>query len=144
VSLERLIETTNGGYYETLRRSSHRWHEGEHDVWPWLEYLLGVIQAAYAELEERVGVLAGRGAKAEAIEGFVRAIPAGAEFTVGDVRRHGAGSSDSYISKVLTRLRDTGLIAAVGRGRGAHWRRLPDPPQHRLDATGRAGVASPR
>jgi DNA-binding transcriptional ArsR family regulator len=125
VSLERLVDSSKDGYYDTLRESSRGWHRGRHDVWPWLEYLLGVVQAGYGELDERIGVLEGRGAKAEAIDAFVRSVPVGAEFSVADVRRNAAGSSDSHISKVLARLRDAGVISSVGRGRGARWRRLP-------------------
>jgi Fic family protein len=125
VSLEKIVETTRDSYYDTLRRSSAGWHEGAHDPWPWLEYFLGIIVGAYARFEERVGVLGGRGAKLEAIEQFVRAVPQGAEFRVADVRRNAAGAGDSHISKVLSRLRDEGLIAPLGRGRGARWKRLP-------------------
>ena len=123
VSVEKLIETSRESYYETLRRSSGGWHEGAHDPWPWLEYFLGVMVAVYDAFEERVAVAGGRGAKTEAIEGYVRSLPAGAEFRVADVRRNAAGAGDSHISKILARLRDEGLIAPEGRGRGARWRR---------------------
>ncbi len=124
VSLERLIETSKDSYYETLRVSSLGWHEGEHDPWPWLNYFLGVLLAAYDQFEERVGAASGRGAKREAIERFLDGIPAGGEFTVAEVRRHAVGAGDSYISKTLTRLRDDGLIEALGTGRGARWRKV--------------------
>jgi len=39
ISLERLIEQHKDRYYETLERSSHRWHAGKHDPWPYLNYL---------------------------------------------------------------------------------------------------------
>jgi hypothetical protein len=40
-------------YYEVLRRSSEGWHEGCHDVLPWLNDFLAVLKRAYRELEKR-------------------------------------------------------------------------------------------
>jgi Fic family protein len=51
ISLERLVEETRGDYYEVLRRSSEGWHEGSHDILPWLNYFLAVLKRAYRELE---------------------------------------------------------------------------------------------
>ncbi len=39
ISLERLIEQTKEDYYETLKRSSEDWHEGEHDIRPWFGFV---------------------------------------------------------------------------------------------------------
>lgn len=125
VSLERLIESTKDSYYETLRRSSKGWHEGEHDPWPWIDYFTGILVAAYDTFESRVATQTARGAKSEAIVSYVDSLPAGGEFRLTDVRVIASGTSASHISKVLARLRDEGRIAPVGRGRGAHWVRLP-------------------
>lgn len=123
VSLERLVIETRVSYYESLQAAGHGWHEDQHDIRPWLEYLLGVILAAYREFEQRVGsVSGGRGAKTAAIEQFVRDGIA-AEFTIADVRAAALGASDSMIAKVLTRLRDEGAITSLGTGRSARWRR---------------------
>jgi Fic family protein len=123
VSLERLVIETRVSYYESLQAAGHGWHEDQHDIRPWLEYLLGVILAAYREFEQRVGsVSGGRGAKTAAIEQFVRD-GITAEFTIADVRAAALGASDSMIAKVLTRLRDEGAITSLGTGRSARWRR---------------------
>jgi Fic family protein len=55
ISLERLIEETREDYYENLRLSSQGWHEGKHDLGPWLNYLLAIVRRAYLELIERAG-----------------------------------------------------------------------------------------
>jgi Fic family protein len=55
VSLERIIEQSKERYYEALQTSSVGWHEGSHDILPWVRYFLSTIHAAYRELEERVG-----------------------------------------------------------------------------------------
>ena len=49
ISLERLIEQNKERYYETLEQSSLRWHEGKHDPWPYVNYLLFILKSAYKE-----------------------------------------------------------------------------------------------
>src|SRR5262249_47235559 len=55
VSLERLIEQNKERYYETLKQSSDGWHEGKHDPWHYINFLLYTLLDAYKELEKRVG-----------------------------------------------------------------------------------------
>jgi Fic family protein len=55
VSLERLIEETREEYYENLRLSSVGWHEGAHDLGPWLNYFLVIVRRAYLELIKGAG-----------------------------------------------------------------------------------------
>jgi Fic family protein len=125
ISLERLVNDRKDSYYDSLQAAGIGWHSGEHTIWPWLEYLLGILLAAYREFEERVGVLGdGRGAKTAAIERFIRERITD-EFTIADVREAAPGISDSMIGKVLARLRDEGLIESLGTGRSARWRRQP-------------------
>lgn len=123
VSLERLVQGSSETYYEALGAAGIGWHTDEHDIWPWLEYFLGIVAAAYREFESRVGVVAGRGSKREAIRQFIRQSIAD-EFTVADVRRAAPAASQSYISKTLASMRDEGLIEPVGAGKSARWRRV--------------------
>ena len=53
ISLERLIEESREDYYDVLHRSSEGWHEGRHDLLPWLNYFVATLRRAYFELEER-------------------------------------------------------------------------------------------
>jgi len=67
VSLERLIEQNKERYYETLEQSSAGWHEGKHDPWPYVNYVLFILKGAYKEFVGRVGeVRAPRGSKTRA------------------------------------------------------------------------------
>ena len=54
VSLERLVNDAREGYYSSLQAAGIGWHDDEHTIWPWLEYLLGILLAAYREFENRV------------------------------------------------------------------------------------------
>jgi Fic family protein len=124
VSLEKLIDKTKESYYDALAASTERWHEGEHDLVPWLSYFLGIIVAGHAQFEERVGLLAaGRGAKVRAIKSFIRSRTS-ATLKVEDVRQAVPGVSDVYIREVLRKLRDQGVLRQNGRGPLAEWERV--------------------
>jgi len=86
ISIERLIEENKERYYETLEQSSQGWHEGKHDPWPYVNYLLSILKSAYKEIEERVGqVKSPRGTKTELVVLAVDRCPG--EFTLGDVEK---------------------------------------------------------
>ncbi len=124
ISVEKLIEQSKETYYDALAASTAGWHEGEHDLRPWLSYFLGVITAAYREFEPRAeAVTAGRGAKAELVKAFVRANISDS-FTFAELKRAAPGVSDEYIRQVLRELRDSRIIEGTGAGRGAGWHRL--------------------
>src|ERR1700754_1189053 len=69
ISIERLIEENKERYYETLEQSSRGWHEGTHDPWPYVNFLLYILKLAYGEFESRVWQTASpKGAKTEMVE----------------------------------------------------------------------------
>jgi Fic family protein len=57
ISLERIIEDNKERYYEVLEQSSQRWHDGKHDAWPAMNFLLFILTQACKEFEQRVGQL---------------------------------------------------------------------------------------
>lgn len=122
VSLEKLIEDTRDSYYAALEASSAGWHEGRHDLSPWVEYLMGVVLGAYRELEDRVEAVAGaRGAKREMVVDCVDRLPD--EFSVADIERVCPNVSRPTINRVLRDLRRDGKLEAT-RGRDARWSKL--------------------
>jgi len=125
VSLEKTIEESKETYYESLLRSSQGWHEGEHDISPWLEHFLGVLIAAYKELESRVGSFSKtRGAKRQLVVDCVRHLPA--EFKIADLINACPGIPRPTVNRVLTDLQAEGHVECSGRGRAAVWRKLKD------------------
>lgn len=122
ISLERIIEDTKDTYYEALEASSAGWHEGAHDLVPWLEYSHGVLLAAYLEFEQRLGQQrTGRGAKREMVIDAIHHMPR--TFRYADVERACPGVSRPTIVRVLGALRDAGEIQCVKGGRDAMWER---------------------
>ena len=122
ISLERLVEETREDYYDVLRRSSTAWHEGRHDLFPWLNYFLTIVRGAYREFEERVGqVKSRRGAKTALVVAAIEAFPG--QFTLADLERACPGVSRDMIRRVLRDLQKAGRVICLGRGPGAPWRK---------------------
>lgn len=122
ISLERLIEQNKERYYETLEQSSQGWHEGKHDPWPFVNYVLYILKTAYREFEERVGQIASpRGAKTEMVTAAIGRTQA--PFRVGDLQRECPGVSLDLIRQVLKDLRASGGVECLGMGQKAQWRK---------------------
>lgn len=125
VSVEQRVYESRNAYYLALEQSQRHWHEGTHSIWPWTEYLSGILVQAYADFEDRV--VAGRGSETGSKQKRVRRwalAEAPPEFELRDVRRALPGVSDPTIRLALRALRDEGEIQSEGVGRGARWRRL--------------------
>lgn len=121
VSLERVIEQSRESYYETLEASSSGWHTSEHDPRPWIDYFLGVLTAAYGELEQRVEAVQPQdgGTKTAMVRDAVARRQA--PFQISDIERDLPTVSRDMIRLVLNQLRAEGTLALEGRGRGAKW-----------------------
>ncbi len=122
ISLERLIEENKERYYETLELSSQGWHEGRHDPWPLINFLLYILKLAYGEFESRVGETASpKGAKTEMVEAAIEAQKE--PFTISDLERACPGVSRDMVRRVLRQLKQAGRVEPLGRGPGAQWRK---------------------
>jgi Fic family protein len=120
ISMERIFEESKESYYETLEASSQQWHEGRHDVMPWLNYFWGTLLRGYGEFEQRVGTIErGRGAKGDRVRADIlqRTRP----FSISEVEEACPGVSRETVRLTLRALKAEGLISPSGRGRGAKW-----------------------
>ena len=122
ISLDRLIEQNKERYYETLEQSSQGWHNGKHDPWPYLNYLLSILKMAYREFEDCLGqIKSPRGAKTDLIETAVRKFSA--EFSLGDLEKACPGVSRDMVRRVLRDLQAKGDVECLSRGPCALWRK---------------------
>jgi Fic family protein len=122
ISLERVIEKTKDSYYDTLLLSSQGWHEGQHDVWPWTEYFLGTLLAAYSEFETRFDrVSSGRGSKTDTVKNAIAAFVG--DFTLQDLEKSCPLVSRDMIRRVLADLKKEVKVECLGRGPAAKWRK---------------------
>ena len=120
ISLERIIEDNKARYYETLQESSQGWHEGKHNPWPYIGYLLYNLKLAYNEFTERAGHLKSpRGAKTELVMAAISGLPN--RFTLVDVERVCPGVSRDMVRKILKDMQKQQTITCSGRGPGAIW-----------------------
>jgi Fic family protein len=123
ISLERIFEESKESYYETLEASSQGWHEGAHDIAPWLDYFWGALLRAYKEFEERVGTIErGRGAKGDRVRAEIlkRSLP----FSISEIEDACPGISRDMVRVILRTMKSEGLIAPTGKGRSARWERV--------------------
>ncbi len=122
ISLERLIEQNKDRYYETLKLSSQDWHQGKHNPWHYINFLLYTLLDAYKEFERRVGDMAApRGEK----QGLLMDAVArrSGSFSVADLQRDCPGVSMDMIRHVLKQMREKGQVECLGRGRNAVWKK---------------------
>lgn len=123
ISLEKIIEDSKEDYYEALRKSSVGWHENQHDIFPWVNYLLGTFVAAYKDLESRVGILeTQKGGKSQRIHAFIEKKLG--YFTKSDIRNACPDVSEATINRVLNELKEQQVIAPEGLGRNAKWKKI--------------------
>ena len=120
ISLERLIEHNKERYYETLKLSSQGWHEGKHNPWHYVNFLLYTLIDAYKELERRVGETASpKGAKSELVLQAVRS--QSGEFRLADIERACPGVGRDWIRVLLADLKRKGELTSRDRGPAARW-----------------------
>jgi len=124
ISLEQIVEHTKESYYDTLYRSSTGWHDGRHDLMPWMEYLLGVvILGAYQALERRVGtVTGGRGTKTAMVLDVIGRMVG--EFSVADLQERCPTVGIDLLRRILRKERTAGRLECLVRGPNARWRRI--------------------
>jgi Fic family protein len=127
ISLERIVEQQKEGYYETLQVASLHWHEGEHSLTRWWEYLTGVvILSAYREFSQRTSsITARRGAKRELVLEVIARL--GQTFRYAEIEKACPDVSRPTIIRVLEELKGEGKIRPLGRGPAAAWEKTSDP-----------------
>lgn len=122
VSLERIIEDTKETYYDSLTLSDAGWAAGRYDHVPFTEYLLGIMLAAYRELEANTSIDLIHGTRGGVVERAVAALPA--QFRLSDVVERCPLIAQATTRGVLSRMGREGKVMSEGKGRYATWRRL--------------------
>lgn len=126
ISFERLVEQNKDRYYETLQASSLGWHEGQHDPWPYINYVLSILKSAYREFEERVGeIKAPRGSKREILLKEIDRLTVAPRhgFTIRELELASPGVSRDMIRRVLREQRQANALVCEGRGPAAIWKK---------------------
>ena len=112
---------------EMLLDSTHGWHEGTADPWPWLGYFTSLLAGAYAVFADRAAAAQTPGTKQQRVrEHILRHAPD--TFRLADIRTAVPGVSDQTIRLVLEQLRNQGNVRVDGTGRSATWTRTNTAP----------------
>lgn len=120
ISLERLIEEHKERYYETLEISSRHWHEGKHDPWPYMNFILYLLKKAYGEFMGRVDKIeTPKGGKTALVIDQIRKSQNG--FSLSQLQEKCPDVSRDMIRKVLKDLKAAGRIKSEGKGVSAKW-----------------------
>ena len=122
ISLESKIEKTKQDYYDALEKSSVNWRTDKSDPEPFIEYLLGVILAAYRDFETRIKIVGTKtpssGSIVEsAIENII------GKFEKKDIMERCPSLGRATIENALTTLVERGVIERHGTGRGTFYTR---------------------
>ncbi len=126
-TIKRLHVITRGqiwdaGQYKELEKSSQRWHEGKHDPWPYINYVLFILKTAYKEFAERIGeTKAPRGAKTDQVLAAIHQFTG--DFSVAQLELRCPGVSRDMVRRVLRERQAAGEIECQGRGPAAKWRK---------------------
>lgn len=121
ISLEAIIERSKERYYQTLYESSQGWHEGKHDPWPYINYLLYSLKELYGEFESRYDKTSlERGGKTGAVLTALNRFDT--PFHVQELSKQCPEVSLDMVRKVLKTEADAGRVICLGRGRNAKWR----------------------
>lgn len=124
VSVEQRIYESKHAYYAALYEAQRNWHQGEHEVWPWITYLVRILASAYEDFEKQVASARAKGGnKQERVREHILE-HADATFRRRDIERALPGVSEATVRLVLAELRADGRIASEGAGRTSRWRRL--------------------
>lgn len=122
-SIEQRIFETKHAYYAALRASQAGWHATDHDLWPWLGYLLRILADAYEDFAKRVAAgteLVGATKEEQARNYILTQAPR--SFRLAQIADALPDISHATIRNALDGLKAEGRLD-VGRGRGASWTR---------------------
>ena len=123
-SIEALVAGREADYLDALAASTRGWHDDQHTVWPWTEFLVSIFVQAYAELEESSKKLDPKQRRAEVAGWLDDRAPV--EFSMAEAQRALPGIRPEVIREVLNQRRKTGSVVLLGRGRGARWKQLAE------------------
>ncbi len=121
VSIEAEIERTKETYYEALAASSIGWSGGESDYTPFVTYMLGVVGACYATLDERFSTLSSSGSNEDALREYFGSMVAGVSKR--EIMDANPTMSQRTVERILQKLQAEGFIEKVGAARATRYRK---------------------
>ena len=122
VSIEAEIERTKETYYEALDASSVGWNEGASDYTPFVTYMLGVIGACYATLDQRFALLSSSGSNEDALREYFDSLVT--SVSKREIMDANPTMSQRTVERILQKLQAEGYIEKVGAARATRYRKI--------------------
>jgi len=119
VSLESKIERTKASYYEALEKSDIDWNSGQNDVTPFVKYILGIVLAAYRDLEDRVSVMESGALAVDLVRNAVNGKIG--KFTKSDIMELIPSIGKTSVENASKTLLQEGVIERVGNGKATFY-----------------------
>lgn len=116
ISIEKLIENTKDSYYECLQQSSKGWHENANDYESFVQYMLGIVTAAYREFSSRVKLITAEGmSKPDRVREIIK--NTFGTITKKEILERCMDISQVTVQRALADLTESGEIIKIGGGR---------------------------
>lgn len=116
ISIEKLIENTKDSYYDCLQQSSRDWHENTNDYEAFVQYMLGVIVAAYRDFSSRVKLITTEGmSKPDRVREIIKNTLG--TITKKEILEKCPDISQITVQRTLAELVESGDITKIGGGR---------------------------
>ena len=107
---------TKTSYYECLQDSSLNWHEEENNYVPFVQYILGIVVAAYREFSDRVQILVTSGlSKPERVAELIKSTYG--EISKSQIMAKCPDISNITVERALAELLASENIIKIGGGR---------------------------
>lgn len=125
ISLEHYFENSRAECGEAFQRSSYGWHEGKHDLLPWMNYFFTIVRHACLVFEQRASEQSSaRGSMTPLVEAVIDTLPR--QFTLNELEVKCPGVSTETIGRVLRRLRKKGHLVYLRKGGIVAWQKSED------------------
>lgn len=116
ISIEKLISDSKETYYEVLQESSYNWHEGSNDYAPFVEYMLGILIAAYRDFDARLELLADKSlSKPDRVREIIKDHLG--KITKSEIMEKLPDVSQVTVQRALNDLVKNGTVLKIGGGR---------------------------
>lgn len=116
ISIEKLIADSKETYYEALQDSSTGWHDETNDYFQFVQYMLGIIVAAYREFERRATILVDKTvSKPDRIEDIIKNTIG--PITKAEIMMQCQDISQITVQRALNDLVKNNIIKKLGGGR---------------------------
>lgn len=119
ISIEKIITKTKDLYYDSLYASQKDWHNDKNDPTSFINYMLGIIEVAYNDLEDKINTSNSKLTAYDLVkESISKKI---GKVTKSDIIEECPTLSASSIEKAISRLVNENILEKKGKGKNTFY-----------------------